>query len=182
MAASNRPVSPPQFREVQGFQQWWLILILLIPSGIMLYGAYVRFVLQQPFGHVGSEPSPLWLDVTMFIVIGLGLPYLMTRMKLIVEVHADGLYYRFVPLHFRWQFIGFDQIKTATATTYRPILDYGGWGIRYGAKGKAYNVSGNEGVFLALKNGSNVLFGSRKMLELEMALRSNIPVAKVPFN
>ncbi len=34
------------------------------------------------------------------------------------------------------------------ARKYRPIREYGGWGIRYGWNGRAYSTSGNEGVQL----------------------------------
>ena len=45
---------------------------------------------------------------------------------------------------------------------YRPILDYGGWGIRWGpGKGWAYNVSGNRGVQLELLDGKQLLIGSQ---------------------
>ena len=55
----------------------------------------------------------------------------------------------------------FDSIEKAEAHSYSPLRDYGGWGIRYGGKGKAYNVSGNKGVLLMLKDGKNVLIGSQ---------------------
>ena len=44
-------------------------------------------------------------------------------------------------------------------------------GIRYGFKGKAYNVSGNKGVKIFLKNGTNIMFGSQKHKELSKALK-----------
>jgi len=54
--------------------------------------------------------------------------------------------------------------------TYSPISDYGGWGIRYGSIGKAYNVSGNRGVQLELLNGERILIGSQKPEELAAAI------------
>ena len=41
-------------------------------------------------------------------------------------------------------------------------MDYGGWGIRYGrkGKGKAYSVSGNSGVLLTFNNNKTILIGS----------------------
>ncbi len=53
---------------------------------------------------------------------------------------------------------------------YRPILEYGGWGIRYGLRGRAYNVSGNRGLRVELTNGKHILFGSAKPEELKLAL------------
>lgn len=45
---------------------------------------------------------------------------------------------------------------------YRPILDYGGWGIRWApGKGWAYTVRGNLGVQLELSDGKRLLVGSQ---------------------
>ena len=44
-------------------------------------------------------------------------------------------------------------------------------GIRHGFKVKAYNISGNKGVKIYLKNGKNILFGSQKHIELDKALK-----------
>ncbi|NVL91956.1 MAG: hypothetical protein HWN71_02845 [Desulfobacterales bacterium] len=54
--------------------------------------------------------------------------------------------------------------------TYNPLKDYGGWGIRYGRGGRAYNVSGNRGVYLELSNGKSLLIGSLQPEELARAI------------
>jgi hypothetical protein len=40
-------------------------------------------------------------------------------------------------------------------------MEYGGWGIRYGRKGRAYNVSGNMGLDLTLKPSKSFLIGTQ---------------------
>ena len=60
----------------------------------------------------------------------------------------------------------FDYIHEAHAITYSPLKDYGGWGIRYGRKGKAYNVSGNKGVMLSMKDGKAIMIGSQNNKDL----------------
>jgi hypothetical protein len=64
----------------------------------------------------------------------------------------------------------FEAIQTYEAKTYRPLREYGGWGIRYGAAGKAYNVSGNLGVQLSLLSGRKIMLGSQKPEELVLAI------------
>ncbi|MHC4643443.1 MAG: hypothetical protein ACYS32_17515, partial [Planctomycetota bacterium] len=56
--------------------------------------------------------------------------------------------------------------------TYKPILEYGGWGIRcsFTGKGKAYNVSGNKGVQLVFTNGKKLLIGSQQPDDLAAAI------------
>ena len=62
-----------------------------------------------------------------------------------------------------------DEIESIESVIYRPIGDFGGWGIRFGFKAKAYTTKGNKGVMINLKTGRKVLFGSQKSKELEKA-------------
>ena len=60
--------------------------------------------------------------------------------------------------------------------SYRPLADYGGWGIRSGRDGeRVLNARGNRGVRLDLADGSRLLIGSQRpealALALERALR-----------
>ena len=89
-------------------------------------------------------------------------------LRLSVRLDAEGLHIRFFPLVNRH--IPLDQITRWEARTYRPILEYGGWGIRCGWKGMAYNVSGNQGVQLELANGKRILIGSQRAEELAKAI------------
>jgi hypothetical protein len=50
------------------------------------------------------------------------------------------------------------------------MKEFGGWGIRYGFKSKAYNVSGNKGLQIVLKNERQILFGSQRHKELEKVM------------
>jgi hypothetical protein len=86
------------------------------------------------------------------------------------EVRADGLYVRFAPFHRRERRLGWEEIASAEARTYRPLLEYGGWGLRGWKANRAFNVSGNRGVQLVLKNGDRLLLGSQRAEELERAI------------
>jgi hypothetical protein len=102
------------------------------------------------------------------IIFVVGLTYLFYTMKLITEVRDDDLCVKFFPLS--RQVISFDSIKRCEVRTYNPIKEYGGWGIRYGKRGKAYNVSGNRGVQVEFYVGKPLLIGSQKPEELERAI------------
>jgi hypothetical protein len=52
------------------------------------------------------------------------------------------------------------------------VRDYGGYGIRVTKKGKAYLAGGEDGVRVTLKDGSEVVVGSRRTKELAAALRT----------
>jgi len=92
----------------------------------------------------------------------------------VAEVRDDGLYIRFYPL--THQKIPFEHIVHCEVRTYNPIREFGGWGIRYGKGGKAYNVSGNRGVQLDLVNGKRLLIGSGRPEELARAIEAEMKV------
>ena len=129
------------FREIQQFKQRLLWILLLGASVFVVTFFGYGMIKQILFGQRwGSRPmSNLALAIvgpgTMLFMIGI--TYLFYSLKLITEVRNDGLYIRFFPLAHR--IIPFENIKSCEVRTYSPIKEYGGWGIRHGRKGKAYN-------------------------------------------
>ncbi|NQX76517.1 MAG: hypothetical protein HRT75_02160 [Gilvibacter sp.] len=66
-----------------------------------------------------------------------------------------------------------DEIESLYVREYSPIGEYGGWGYRLSfskSTGRAYNVSGNLGIQIELKNGKRVLVGTRKKEEAEAVI------------
>jgi hypothetical protein len=151
------------FREVQRFRAVWIWCIVLLISGMMWVAAVQQIGFQKSFGENPMTDSMLWV---FWLLFGIGLPVLFLFCNLTSEVREDGLYIRFTPFHRSFHKIGFDDLEQFKAVIYRPIKDYGGWGIRYGSKGKAYNVSGSRGVLLTMKNGKRLLLGSQRPDEL----------------
>jgi hypothetical protein len=83
-----------------------------------------------------------------------------------------GLYFRYFPFHLSFHRIAAEEISGFQPCTYNPIRDYGGWGIRFGRKGKAYNVSGDRGVQIELAKEKHLLIVSQRPEELVEALTS----------
>jgi hypothetical protein len=157
------------FREEQRFKQAWLWLIILVPVACCWFGAYVQLILKKPFGN---NPAPDWLLTILWVVFGIFLPLFFYSVKLETEVRRDGIFLRFYPFHIKYRMMPFEEITSYEVVKYSPFREYGGWGIRYGKSGKAYNVSGNRGVQLALKSGRRILLGSQKPEQLAEAIRS----------
>lgn len=172
-----RPGSPVIFREEQSFRQWWINAVVMGTAGFAWYAFFQQIILHKP---LGKKPAPDWGMFLVWLLAGVGLPWLFLTARLVVEVRGDGLYYRYYPFHFRWHHLAAEDIREVELRTYRPLLEYGGWGIRWGLKGKAYNVSGNRGVRLRLRNGKRLLFGSRRAEELPAALRGILPDSHSP--
>jgi hypothetical protein len=112
----------------------------------------------------GSMAIGLLAMVATFLMIFLA--------RLIVEVRRDGLYVRYKPFHLRPKKIDLDQVVRVEALTYSPLRTYGGWGIRWAIKGKAYNIRGHRGVRLDYANGKHLLLGSQRPDELAAAITS----------
>jgi len=137
------------FEENQKFTQWWVWLILLSPL----------FIVAATKNIISYEGLILSLIFVVFYFL-----------ELRVKVSKQGIQYQFFPFHLKSYFIKIEEIENIEAIKYKPLGDYGGWGIRYGFKGKCYNVKGNLGVKVYLKKGSYVLFGSQKHKTLEKVL------------
>lgn len=161
--------SPVQYRETQKFTQWWLILIIGGSAALVLYGFFIQIVLGKPFG---DHPEPDWLLVLVTAVVGVGMPLWFFTLKLVIEVRGDGLWYKFVGLNLRWHQIRWGEIMHFYAREYKALREYGGWGIRLGFSGKAYNVKGNQGLQLVLRNGHRFLLGSQNPDRLVQAIES----------
>jgi len=165
-----------KFREVQKFRQKWLqvsvaavALCLVIPSG---YGMIRQLVFGHSFGNRPMSDPALAIVGPLMILLGFGLPLLFHKMRLLTEVRNDGVHINFFPLS-RLTVL-FESIVACEIRTYKPIQEYGGWGVRYGRAGKAYNVSGNRGVQLKLSNGKGLLIGSQRPEELAQAIQAGM--------
>ena len=162
----NKPI----YKESQRFRQWWLWAIVVPGPVFLIWATIAEFVRATSDG----EGIATFFVLSVFtFVFGIVLPAFLLRAGLETEVYDDMVRVRFVPIHRNWQNFDFTSITVVEATTYRPIRDYGGWGIRYGGPGKAYNVSGNKGVLLTFGTGKTLMIGSQRPEELAAAIRAN---------
>lgn len=136
------------FTEKQRFTQWWFWLIILLVVAFAFY--YEESTLER--------------------VVALIIPLFLFILNLETEISQEGISVRFFPFHLKKKFFAWDEIAKAEVREYSPLLEYGGWGIRRGKSGVAYNVKGNIGLQLVLKNGKKILIGTQKAEELKQIL------------
>jgi len=159
------------YREEQRFSLWirWLIVllaVLAVPFNIFLL---IKIPCEQGSCDIVASLTLILAGICVPIAVGL----LFFVLKLETEVRPDGLYIRFFPFHIRFKRFGAEDLSEYYARQYKPLREYGGWGIRCSLrKGRAYNVSGNKGVQLVFKSGKQLLIGSQRAEELEEAIRS----------
>jgi hypothetical protein len=154
------------YQEVQRFRQWLFVVPIAIATVVIWWAFFKQVVFDDP---TGEQPLPTWLAWVLAFVFGLGLPALGWSMRLITEVRPGLLWVRLSP--FRGMRISTDEIDSAFTREYSAIREYGGWGVRAGRSGRAYNAYGDRGVQLVLTDGSRILVGSQRSEELMAALR-----------
>jgi hypothetical protein len=148
------------FEESQRLNQWWIWTIILGVLGIGIYAKIKTVQLNESLFNV----SDFILIIPIFL-----LPALFYFLKLKTRIEENGIFVRFFPFHWKEIFIAWDQLEACSVRTYSPLGEFGGWGIKYGlgGAGKAYNVSGNQGLQLYFKDGSRLLIGTKKPQEIQ---------------
>jgi hypothetical protein len=149
-----------EYKETQRFTQWWLWFVLIGSWGSMIYSFWVTAKFDI-------------ISILIVSVFALGLPILFWQMRLITRITEEGVYVRFIPFHFKEQFYPWESIESAQVRTYSPLMEYGGWGIKYGfnGQGKVYNVAGDQGLQLVFKSGEKLLIGTQKPTEIQAAVK-----------
>lgn len=155
------------FRETQKFRSVILWAFFTIMIVFLLSKSIQRIVFDIPFGN--NPLSDMGL-VIFLIFFGIGFPALFYFSKLTTEVRSDGIYYKFSPMHIEWQKVSFQEVESLEVKKYSPFREYGGYGIRFSLKGKAYNVSGSMGVHLKLSNGKKILIGTQEPENFKIAI------------
>ncbi len=129
-------------------------------------------------GGMGAEIAAIvqekafrWLDAPVLRLGAKQCPLPFT-LRLETEITQEEISFRFPPLVRKWRIIPREQILQFEAGKYRPVADYGGWGVRQGSgkRGRAYNVSGNLGLTIFLKDGKKVLIGTRRVQAIAAAM------------
>lgn len=149
------------FIEKQRFSQWWLwLLLFLVVSNL------VREFLN---GTVEEKQALFFSALTLTLT-----SVLFGIMKLETLIDTNGISVRFFPFHLKKKHFNWDQLESCSIRTYKPVIEYGGWGIRktFSGKGTAYNVKGKVGLQLVFKNGDRLLIGTQKAEELNEVLKT----------
>ncbi len=154
------------YRERQRFRQLWLWILLLVVAvttiGIFGYGIYRQLILGKSFGNNPMSDTGLIVTTVLMVLLNIALFGLFIFGNLTTTIDRSGISYRFFPFHRKYRHIELRDIERWEVVKYNPIKEYGGWGIRYGKMDTAYNVSGNIGLRILLKDRKQFLFGTRR--------------------
>lgn len=148
------------FQETQKFSQWWLWGIILVCLGFS-----IRPIWKAYESGVDLSSDQLWgLGIIVLVIL------FFISLKLSTTLTEEGIYVQFFPVHWKPKFYAWETIERKEVVKYSPLLDFGGWGIRFGRKGKAYNVKGNKGLQIIFKTRNGLIIGTQKAEELQNVL------------
>jgi hypothetical protein len=151
----------PAFHEVQPLRQSHARLVLAMPPAAMLFIAVRQLVFHHPWGN-----PPMSNGGVLFLTVLLVAVYIrLITVRLVTDIRSGELAVGLQGL-WRKRKMPLARIRSATVVQYDPVADYGGYGIRSGAKALAYIASGNRGVQIELDEGGKLLIGSQRADEL----------------
>lgn len=163
------------FSEEQSFRQSFVPWIMLASAIVVIagFGAafYEQLYLGIPDKDGTSNQELIWSSIFSFILM-FGVFIFILNRKLITEIWTDGIRYKFSPFVRKTKHIPLTEIVSVEVGKYRPLVEFGGWGVRKKlfARKTAYNVSGNIGLRVILKNGKQIVFGTCKESEMRRAV------------
>lgn len=141
-----------EFVEIQRFTQWWLWLIILGLVGLPLYGIYRQIIQDTPWG---SAPMPDW-GLFLFLAFMLLFALFFLTVYLRTEIDPKGIRVRLSPIDTK--VFGWEEIERLELIEYRFV----GYGMRLFTRyGTVYNISGNQGLAIHLKDGGRFLIGTQ---------------------
>lgn len=166
------------FKEEQKLTQFrvYLILILIVSIflvfiGIAFYGDNLNTADKDNSLQSLLKGALFVLPVLILITI------VKLKMRLIVEIRDEGIFYKYVPIISKFRQIPFGDIERYEIRKYRPLIEYRGWGIRdRGLRRKqkkwgiAYTAKGTTGLQLYLKSGKKVLIGTQRSEAIKLAM------------
>jgi hypothetical protein len=154
------------FSETQRFRQWWIWLLLLF--AVVVIAVKINYRVTIVDGAIVSKHLS-WQISRMALVMLVVVLFWLLRLE--VTITELGITYRFYPLQIRYRNIQWEEVEKAYVRIYKPIPEFGGWGIKFGRNGRALNVSGNVGLQIEYKTGKRLLIGTIKRDELEAFMK-----------
>lgn len=150
------------FNEIQRFRNTWFWFAVAV-------GAFILIANMLVFKETLSNTSPAIYFLMLVSVLGASLIFWF--MKLNTHIDSTGISVKFFVIFQSKNEWKWGEIQRAYVREYKPLLEYGGWGIRYSWRnGRAYNVQGKTGLQLELKNGKKILIGTQQKEELNRVL------------
>jgi hypothetical protein len=134
---------------------WFALPIVLVIWGIIFYNNK-----EKPSNFLNVELIP----PVMIILLLFGLLW---SIKLQWNLNNENFNFIYRPFIWKRKSYPMNEIETIEICKINPLLDFGGWGLRYSTKfGKAYTTHGNTVLRIHLKNQKILNFTAENTPEL----------------
>ena len=151
--------NPPVYEEVQPFNQIWLWALI----GVELVIVLLPMIIMK-----------IAFPVMILVMLGMLIPLIILgSLKLKTRIDHEGLHFQMIPFHWKERMIPWSDIDQVYVRKYSALREYGGWGMRLGRNGWAYNVRGNYGIQVVKKNGKQILLGTQQPDEVTQSLKTH---------
>lgn len=150
------------FSEKQRFNQWW-IWLLVVALSIMPVLELVRRINAHQLSL--SDPATLVGTFIPFVLL-----LLIFNLRLDTRITKEGVSVRFIPFIWKYRNYSWETIDKLYLRQYKPIGEYGGWGLRGFGNNRALNIAGNKGLQIVFADGRRLLIGTQKPEEIKTVL------------
>lgn len=138
---------------------------------VVLWSTIVLACYPVLAGADDGVPEALRLPLVIsFFGLGVAILALVSGLTVLVQETRIVMHLGHVPLVRRT--IAFSEIESLKSVTYRPLREFGGWGVRGIGKRKAWTARGNRAVELSLSEGRQLLIGSDRPQRLAERIRT----------
>jgi len=149
------------YKETQRINSWLTLMISLTP----IIASLVIF----SFVEASPEFNDFFLPP---ILISSLLGVFLFSVQLHTKIDEEGIHYQFSPFHFKVRTILWSKVTELNVKEYKPLYDFGGWGIRFTRVGKVYNLRGKSCLRLEFGDNKGLFIGTQRPEELEECLKS----------
>lgn len=138
---------------------------------VVMWGAIVLACYPVLAGWDGDvSPAMRWPLVAVFLGIGAVLVNVVGGLTVLVQEDRIVLHLGRVPIIRKT--IPFSEIESVGSVVYRPLREFGGWGVRGMGRRRAWSARGNRAVVLTLAGDRELLIGSDRPQRLEERIRT----------
>ena len=156
------PSAEEIYRESQN-PAWCHVLLLVIWACCLVPLAFIPAFLATETVFISIILAVVFLP--LFLIFGFF--FTVDRKEIVVRMGFLRIPIRRISL---------DSILTVETKEFRPLMDFGGWGIRSGWKNTvAYFMSGNRGVLVTTSKNKKYLLGSDTPEQLAEVIQSRLP-------
>ncbi|MEI8280663.1 MAG: hypothetical protein WCG87_12970 [Bacteroidota bacterium] len=148
-------------------QTWWVFLLILA----------VAIFVGIRLSRMKKEGKKITLALKLLLITCGVLPcvfiFIFMCMKLNTRIDNTAVYYGFSLSDNASEKIPWSSVQKAYVRQYKPLAEYGGWGMREGTRDsdRAFNVAGDMGLQLQYDKGNRMLIGTQKPEEIRQLLR-----------